>query len=334
MSTIRAIIYGVGKVNLLATRLMTEKGVRIVGAINRPGAKIGKDLGEMAGLDKPLGVVVSDQPEEVLSVRADIVLVGIHDDMERMFGMFQRCLEHGHNVLSVGAHHSYPWRTSPQLTKQLDTLAKQHNVTISASGNQDFFIANLGASVSGVCHRLESLTFSSLTDINGFGPEVAHLGHVGEDVRDFGAVGANRSPSIYTSLIENVAADLELNVLDVSQTTEAVTMPEALHCESLGKTIEAGHVIGIVQHLTLSSAEQITIYAKAALRMCRNDEEEYKEWVVNGEPSFKVRATQLDSGFTTASQCVNRLSHVIEAPAGYVTLEKLPKLTYRPRLGM
>ena len=86
------------------------------------------------------------------------MLVGIYDDMERMYPMFARCIEHGHNVLSVGAHHSYPWRMTPDLTASLDALAIQHGVTISGSGNQHFFIVNLGSTMSGVCHRVDSLT--------------------------------------------------------------------------------------------------------------------------------------------------------------------------------
>ena len=53
---------------------------------------------------------------------------------------------------------------------------------------------------------------------------------------------------------------------------------------------------------------------------------------IEGVPGLKVRVSQLDTGFTTTTQCVNRIPHVIEAPPGYVTLEKLPKLVYRPRL--
>lgn len=39
---------------LLATRMLSEKGVQIVGAIARSKAKQGVDLGTLAGLD-PLG---------------------------------------------------------------------------------------------------------------------------------------------------------------------------------------------------------------------------------------------------------------------------------------
>jgi hypothetical protein len=49
MTQIRAIVYGVGLSNRIATRLMVEKGVQVVGAVNRSGPKVGKDLGILTG---------------------------------------------------------------------------------------------------------------------------------------------------------------------------------------------------------------------------------------------------------------------------------------------
>lgn len=72
MKQIRAIVYGVGKINQIATRLMVEKGVEIVGAVNRPGPKVGKDLGELAGISL-LGIPVIDEPEKVLSSPAELM---------------------------------------------------------------------------------------------------------------------------------------------------------------------------------------------------------------------------------------------------------------------
>ena len=132
--------------------------------------------------------------------------------------------------------------------------------------------------------------------------------------------------------MEGVAADLELCVRDVTQTVEAVTCEQPLHCLSLNRTVQPGQLTGTVQHLTLTTREGISIHAEAALRIRMPEEDEFKEWVVKGEPSYTIRATELDSGFTTASQCVNRLAHIAEAPPGYVTLEKLPKLTFRSKL--
>ena len=48
MKRIKAIVYGVGAMNSVATRLMLEKGVDIVGALARSPEKVGRDLGEVA----------------------------------------------------------------------------------------------------------------------------------------------------------------------------------------------------------------------------------------------------------------------------------------------
>lgn len=41
-----------------AVRILVKKGLPIVAAVNRAGAKIGKDLGPLAGLSEDLGVPV------------------------------------------------------------------------------------------------------------------------------------------------------------------------------------------------------------------------------------------------------------------------------------
>ena len=78
-SPIKVIVYGIGSVNQLAVRMLVERGVQIVGAINRAGPKVGQDVGLLSGLSEPLGVVVSDDVESTLSTPADVVLVAIYD---------------------------------------------------------------------------------------------------------------------------------------------------------------------------------------------------------------------------------------------------------------
>ena len=334
MSPIRVIIYGVGYINQLATRLMREKGVEGVGAINRAGPKIGKDLGEIAKIGEPLGVMVSDDAERILRIPADLVLVGIYDDMERMFPIFEQCLQHKLNVISVGAHHSYPWRMAPEQTIKLDALAKRHGVTISGTGNQDFFAVNLGTLMSGVCHRINRITHRSLTDVNHFGREVAEVTYVDQTLAAFEAQSDHHSPSIYTTFWENVAADLNLDVVEITQRLEPVIAEQSLYCLSLERTIEPGRLLGIRQRLAVVTAQGLPMNGENVIRVCHPDEEEFKEWEIDGEPSYKVKATGMDSGLTTTTQCVNRIPHVFAAPPGYVTLEKLPKLTYRSRLSV
>ena len=69
MRQITAVVYGVGAMNSIATRMMPEKGVTIVGALARTLEKVGKDLGQVAGLGFETGVLIEDDPERVLGSR-------------------------------------------------------------------------------------------------------------------------------------------------------------------------------------------------------------------------------------------------------------------------
>ena len=73
---IKVILYGVGAIgSQIARLLLKKKGFKIVGAIDASPKKVGKDLGEVIKTGAPLGIVVSKDPEELLSnVDADIAL--------------------------------------------------------------------------------------------------------------------------------------------------------------------------------------------------------------------------------------------------------------------
>lgn len=330
MKQIRAIVYGIGRVNQIAARLLMENGIEIVGAINRPGPKIGRDLGEISGLS-PLGISISDRPADVLSIPADVVLVAVCDDMQRGFPIYKNCLEHGLNVVTVGAFMSYPWRRTPDLANELDALAKENGVSLVATGNQDFFMVNLGLLMSGVCHSIRHISHRSLSNINLYGPEVANLMCVGGHPKEFDYTEAGQNSNPYLPFWENVIDELELTVSDIKLTTKPILAEHDYFSKGLNCVIETGKIIGQSQELEISTKEGLQLIGSNALRLCAEDEEEYKTWQIDGEPGLKIRATTLDSVFTTASQAVNRIPDAISAKPGYITLKKLPKLIYKSR---
>ena len=104
MRRIKAIVYGVGAMNSVATRMMLEKGVDIVGALARSPEKVGRDLGEVAGLGFETGVLVEDDPERVLSTReADIAVIAIASYMTDMYEHLHRSAKHGVNAITLSS---------------------------------------------------------------------------------------------------------------------------------------------------------------------------------------------------------------------------------------
>ena len=59
MEKIKVVLYGVGAVgSLIAKHLLQKKGIEIVGAIDVVKEKVGKDLGEVLGIGKHVGVII------------------------------------------------------------------------------------------------------------------------------------------------------------------------------------------------------------------------------------------------------------------------------------
>ena len=68
MEKVKVLMYGVGVVGgLIAKCLLEKEGVEIVGAVDVDKKKVGKDLGEVLGVGKKLGVRISDDLASVVS---------------------------------------------------------------------------------------------------------------------------------------------------------------------------------------------------------------------------------------------------------------------------
>src|SRR5271157_2556781 len=67
---IRVLQYGVGPIGAGIVRLMLEKPeLKIVGAVDVDPAKVGKDLGQVAGAGRDVGVVVAHDLKSLLQSR-------------------------------------------------------------------------------------------------------------------------------------------------------------------------------------------------------------------------------------------------------------------------
>jgi len=72
---VKVILWGLGAMGSgMGRYLLQKEGIELVGGIERPGDKVGQDLGEVLESDG-LGVTVSDDPAAVLQTEADIVLI-------------------------------------------------------------------------------------------------------------------------------------------------------------------------------------------------------------------------------------------------------------------
>ena len=332
MRRIKAVVYGVGSMGSVATRMMLEKGVDIVGALARSPEKVGRDLGEVAGLGFQTGVTVEDDPDRVLSSReVDIAVIAVASYMSDMYEHLRRCAEHGVNAVTIAEEALYPWNSSPMATAELDRLARRHGVTLTGTGHQDVYWVNLVSMVLATAHRIETVTGRASWNVDDFGPEVAKDQRVDTSVEDFDRwlEEADRPPSFGRNTLGALVEDLGLSVAAQESTTRPEIAKQPVPSKSLGITVDTGRVIGFTDVDTVRSHQGITLTFEMTGRLYLEGEADINDWTVTGEPELRLLNPAVPTGVTTCTQLVNRIPDVINAPPGFITIEKLPPLRYR-----
>ena len=155
---IRAIQYGCGPIGVSIARLMHEKkAIEIVGAIDNDPAKIGRDLGEVAGAaDAPWGVKISGDAEEVLGKSADIVIHSTSSSLPKVMDQLLACLDAQACIVSTCEELSYPYRTYPELAAKLDAAAREMGVALIGTGvNPGFVMDKLVVTLAAVSQKIE-----------------------------------------------------------------------------------------------------------------------------------------------------------------------------------
>lgn len=331
MERIKAIVYGLGEMGKIITKLMVEKGVLIVGAVGHV-SNIGKDVGEVVGLGYPLNVKVSNDADAVLGEqKADIALVALFTEMERMYPHLKKCIENGLNAITTSEEALYPWPTSPELAAKLDKLAQEHGVTITGSGSDDIFGVNLMSILTGSSHTVESVVMKTQFDADDYGPVVTKYWHVGSTKREFDTWLKEWRPETgyLRAIMECQIADLGLGVKGIRQTFEPVIEDTAIEAKKLGMLIKRGEVSGMVEVLEIETEQGIKFRGEYTGRVYRPGESDVFELHVKGVPELHLVSDQFPTGMSTCAQMVNRIPDVINAAPGFITVEKLPKLKLR-----
>ncbi len=328
MRKVQVVLYGVGAVgSLIAKYLLQKKGIKIVGAIDTAEDKVGKDLGEILGLNRKLGVQVSDSLDSVLSkVKADIAVHATSSFLKVTYPQITSVVKRGVNVVSTCEELSYPYNAEPELAKKLDTLAKQHTVTVLGTGiNPGFLMDTLVITLTAVCQRISKIKAVRVMNAAtrrvpfqkkiGAGLTVAEFKHKIKDKKISGHVGLEQSIAM---IADTLAWKLDRIMADP---VEPVIAEKAV--ESASVKVKASEVAGLRQTAKgiLQGKGVIVLEFQAYI----GAEEEYDAVTIEGVPCVKQRIQPCVHGdIGTVAVIVNSIPKVINAPAGLVTMKDLP----------
>ena len=339
---------GAGKMSVYTMRYVYEKGGEIVAAIDVNPDRIGKDISTIMG-GEPKGVVVSslEEAEKVLTeTKPDVAIVTTMSLLNDLRDSLLLCAKLGINAITTCEEAFYSWNSNPNVTKEIDALAKENNCTITGSGYQDIFWGQLIAALTGATHKITKIKGSSSYNVEDYGIALAKAHGAGLTLEEFEkevASADNMTEAERQEIIEkgefapsymwNVNGWLcsKLGLTPTHQVQKCVpqTHDKDIESSTLGMTVKAGMATGMSAVVTTETVEGITIESECIGKVYAEDEFDKNEWTIQGEPDTTLIINRPCTVELTCATVVNRLPDVIKAEPGFVTTDKMGELIYR-----
>jgi len=328
MRKVKVVLYGVGAVGSLIAKFLLEKeGIDIVGAIDIAKNKVGKDLGEVLGIERKLEIKVSNDTNSVFSkVKADIAIHATSSFLKDTYPQIASIIKYGVKVISTCEELSYPYYTEPEIAKELDALAKKYNATVLGTGiNPGFLMDTLVITLTAVCQKIEKIEAVRVMDAATRRLPFQEKIGAGLIVKEFKQKIKNKQITGHVGLKQSIAmiADALAWKLDkiIAEPVGPVITEKPV--ESKNIRVRAGEVAGLRQKArgVMQNRETIVLDFRAYI----GAEEEYDAITIVGVPSVKQKIKPCVHGdIGTIAMVVNSIPNVINAPAGLLTMKDLP----------
>jgi 4-hydroxy-tetrahydrodipicolinate reductase len=167
MPNIRVVHFGLGPIGAaIVKQAATRPGFNVVGAIDIDPAKVGRDLGDVVGLPKRLGVKVSgDAAKTLKSTKPDVVVLCTSSSIKNVMPQIEAILKSRTAIVSTTEELSYPNHTHVRQARQIDGMARKAKVAVLGTGvNPGFAMDALPIALTAVCERVDRITVNRVQD--------------------------------------------------------------------------------------------------------------------------------------------------------------------------
>lgn len=325
---LKCVIYGCGPIGLLIGKVALDKGFDVVGAIDIDPGKVGRDVGELMGLGRSLGVKVDSNVDRVLcDVKPDVVFHATGSWLDKVYPQIVKCITYGADVVSTCETLAYPWYRYPELSCLIDCYARGKGVTVIGSGvNPGFVFDALPAFLSVSLVKLNSIKVVRSLDAGKRRLPFQKKIGLGMSSNEFSEKLRKGEISAHVGYAESVlllADMLNLKVDRVEERQEAIIADRSYRTEFF--EVKPGFVRGVSGFGIgfYGGKEVVRVELRAGVGI-----EDYDEVVLEGEPRIVWRSTGTPGDPATAAVVVNIAPRIVDKCLGLITLKDLVKYTY------
>ena len=328
---VKVIIWGLGAMGGgMADMLLKKKGVEIVGAVGR-GAKIGKSMYDYIKTEKGSrkDVIIGSYEDVIKEKAADVVLICTDSFTKGVFDKIKYCLEKKINVISSAEQMAYPKAAEPELTKQLDEIAKANGVTVLGTGiNPGLIMDLLVVAFTGACEEVKHIAARRVNSLSPFGPAVMEEQGIGITVDEFKEgvrTGKLAGHVGFAESIGMIADAIGWKLSDFKQSMEPIVTE--VDRKSPYGFAKAGDVAGCAMkgYGYVDGELKIEMDHPQQIEPHLGGVETGDYIIIKGTPNVNMaNKPEIPGGIGTIAMCVNMIPHVINARPGLKTMIDLP----------
>jgi 4-hydroxy-tetrahydrodipicolinate reductase len=348
--TVRVVAWSTGNVGRhVLAGVDARPDLELIGLFVSSPDKVGRDAGELAGLDRTLGVAATDDVEALLALRPDCIVHSAMAD-DRLFEALadlERFLRAGVNVVSSGpVFLQYPAADDP-LAAPLRAAADAGGASLWINGVDPGFANDaLPLVLTGISERIEEVRCLEVLNYATYNQGMVLFDIMGF-ARPMDQVPMLLQPGVLTmawgSVVRQLAAGLGIELERIDEWYERVPAPDDFEVDA--GPVPAGTAAGlhfcvsgiwdgrpvvVLEHVTRLRDDLAPGWPQPAGQGC------YRV-VVTGEPNYTLDLQLLGTDGdhntaglkATAMRLVNAVPAVVAGPAGLLTALDLPPITGR-----
>jgi 4-hydroxy-tetrahydrodipicolinate reductase len=323
---IKVVHFGLGPIGAAVVRQVAgRKGFKIVGAVDIDPAKLGKDLGDVAGVGRTLKVkVIDDVTKAIKAGKPDVAVLCTSSSMKKVLPQMEAVLKLKTPIVSTTEELSYPTKSNMRYARAVHQWAKKAGVAVLGTGvNPGFVMDALPIMLTGVCERVDSIRVDRIQDARvrrlPFQQKIG-AGLTREQFQQKVEDGSVR----HVGLAESVSMIADAMGWKLDRITDDIQPKVATGTVSSEfLAVDAGYVCGIVQDGVgyRNGKPVITLHMEAYL----GAPESYDSVEVLGLPAIRSKiAGGVHGDVATASIVVNSLAKILTVTPGLHTMRDMP----------
>jgi len=323
---IRVIQYGLGPIGCATARLIDEReNLDLVGAVDIDPAKVGKDVGMVAGLDRALGIEVRQSLGDV-GAGADVVVHTTNSYFDQFTGQVLEILNAGLDIVSTSEELSFPWTDHGDEAARVDAAARKAGKTVLGTGvNPGFLMDSLPLFITSIAQRVDHIDVTRVINASKRrGPFQAKIGS-GMTVDAFNAKMAEGRMG-HVGLPESAAMlcdTLGKKLVRFSNSVVPVVAEKPVKTDFFD--VRPGQARGL--HQTGRAYTEDGEFVSLTFRAALDEEPDGDTITVKGRPDLTVKLQGTNGDLATVAMAVNAIRRTKEAAPGLVTMRDLPIVT-------